>query len=254
MTWSCFDDARRAFGTDEDLLFVSLRAKDFDVDARDGSREFVFVLYMNEKRRSYARNTSCDSTNANHCGLLCLPTAPPTVEARGRFSSPTASHACRRARARLGFRGRVPRKVRRARLRVAHDVPNLVLHGCGRSTDAVDDETRPAAPLDVLADVNPRVSLRPSSHRSRRTRATRTVVTRTARPPRAPIEDSRPRTSARGRRHGLASARPDGAAPRARFVHQRRRARLGLDDARTRVTALTKSNVEFAEHSSVNAR
>ena len=28
---------------------------------------------MNEKRRSYARNTSCDSTNANHCGLLCLP-------------------------------------------------------------------------------------------------------------------------------------------------------------------------------------
>ena len=33
VTWSCFDDARRAFGTDEDLLFVSLRAKDFDVDA-----------------------------------------------------------------------------------------------------------------------------------------------------------------------------------------------------------------------------
>ena len=32
VTWSCFDDARRAFGTDEDLLFVSLRAKDFDVD------------------------------------------------------------------------------------------------------------------------------------------------------------------------------------------------------------------------------
>ena len=33
VTWSCFDDARRAFGTDEDLLFVSLRAKDFNVDA-----------------------------------------------------------------------------------------------------------------------------------------------------------------------------------------------------------------------------
>ena len=43
VTWSCFDDARRAFGTDEDLLFVSLRAKDFDVDDAETVRVDLYL-------------------------------------------------------------------------------------------------------------------------------------------------------------------------------------------------------------------